>query len=102
MSASGVVDSDPVSPPVVEVSQFAFAISDGKSEPTRDKRRRQVVEYVVGWLDGVEIVDEWQDELSRWVVVAVPAPVSPVAAQDFARSSPHYVPGSFAVDRWAR
>jgi hypothetical protein len=79
--------------------RFAFRIWDGQSNKTQAKRRKEVFAYVDEWLDSAEIVDEWPDGKTRWLVVALGAEVSVAMAERFAKACPLYVRASFAVDR---
>ena len=79
--------------------RFAFRVWDGQSNKTQAKRRKEVFSYVDEWLDSAEIVDEWPDGKTRWLVVALGAEVSEGMAERFATACPFYVRGSFAVDR---
>lgn len=81
-------------------SRFAFAIADGVENKVRAKRRLAVVDYVLIWRENTAIVDEWEDGNNRWLVVEVAPKVGAEAAKKFATDCPHYVRGSFAVDRW--
>ena len=79
--------------------RFAFATLDADRISTTEKRRRAVVGHVTGWLDLVDIVDEWSEDDRRWLVIETPSPVTVKAAESFATACPHYVAGTFAVDR---
>lgn len=79
--------------------RFAFAVANGKAPGTTEKRRRAVAEYVVDWLGSAEIVDEWEDAETRWLVVQMAAPIAEPTAERFAKACPYYVPRTFSRDR---
>lgn len=93
----GSVPGDKPAEPTLH--RFAFAVSDKGSQKLRDKNRREVAEYVVGWLGSARIVDEWEDGWKRWLSVRVATPISRAMAKRFALACPRYVRGSFAPDR---
>jgi len=78
--------------------RFAFRMWDGQSNKTQAKRRKEVFAYVDEWLDSAEIVDEWPDGQTRWLVVSMGAEVSVAMAERFAKACPFYVRASFAVE----
>jgi hypothetical protein len=79
--------------------RFAFAVVDCGSKSRQNTRRRAVFEYVDGWLESGTIVDEWPEDSRRWLVVDVATAVPLEMAQRFAEACPHFVRGSFRVDR---
>lgn len=82
--------------------RFAFAIDESCRIADREKRRRTVVDRVLGWVEFADVVDEWVEETRRWVSIELPAPVTVEAAEDFCGECPYIVRGSFAVERMAR
>ena len=64
----------------------------------REKRRREVADYVLGWLQCADIVDEVDQEKHRVVIVEVWCGVRPEKAESFCSACPHYVAGSFGFD----
>lgn len=89
-----------VTPDARTCRRFAFAVDDGASDRVRKRRRRALAEYVLDFRDGSTIVDDWQDERGLWIVAEVTPAVRVDACEHFARMAPHFVPGTFAVDRW--
>ena len=79
--------------------RFAFAVSDTGDDQRREKRRREVAEYVVGWLESARIIDEWEDDDQRWLSVGLSLAVRQSMARRFSVSCPWYVRGSFSPDR---
>ena len=88
----------PTPDPVHRLRRFAFRVADGLSNKAKANRRREVFSYVDDWLDSAEIVDEWADGDTRWLVVALRAEISFAMAERFATWCPHYIAGSFEPD----
>lgn len=88
-----------VETPGATCTRFAFAIDEGRRNDERKNRRRAAVEYLLELLDLADVVDEWSDGSSRWIVVEVEGTIATPAARQIARDCPRYVPRSFAVDR---
>lgn len=81
-----------------KLRRFRFAIADGATSRTQEKRRREVADYVLGWLECGDIIGEEPDGKKRWLVVSVWCGVAPELAERFAGECPHYVRGTFAAD----
>ena len=94
----GNATKTPTPDPVQRLRRFAFRVADGLSNKAKANRRREVFLYVDDWLDSAEIVDEWGDENTRWLVVALRAEISVAMAERFATWCPHYIAGSFEPD----
>ena len=82
--------------PPPSIRRFRFVCAAGYSEKVRERRRRAVAEHLAGWMP-LRVIDE-HIEGSRWYLwVEMLRPVTRVAATDFARECPGYVPRSFKV-----
>jgi hypothetical protein len=86
-------------PVVGTCSRFAFAIDEGRRADDRNKRRREVVEYLLERFESAEVVDEWDDDGERWLSVEIPTPISTRAVAGVLSECPRYIRRSFAVDR---
>ena len=81
-----------------KIRRFEFAISEGSRGQFQEKRRREVADYVLGWLECADIVDEVAKGTHRVLIVEVWCGVDPEKAKSFCHESPHYVAGSFRFD----
>jgi hypothetical protein len=88
----------PETPPDATCRRFAFAIGQSVRIAERKSRRRAAVAHLFSYVDFFDVVDEWDDDGSLWVVVD-PADAMPVSlARMVAEETTGYVRGSFRVD----
>jgi hypothetical protein len=81
-----------------KIRRFEFAIDEGSRKQAHEKKRREVADYVLGWLECADIVDEVAQEDRRVLIVEVWCGVQAEKAESFCSACPHYVAGSFGFD----
>ena len=79
--------------------RFAFAITQGRSKSEQLARRRAAILHLFSYLDVFDVVDEWEEESTAWVVVEPVDGISVDLARLLSEETPRYLRGSFQVDR---
>ena len=81
-----------------KIRRFEFTIDEGSRKQVHEKKRREVADYVLGWLQCADIVDEVAQADRRVLIVEVWCGVQANKAESICSACPHYVAGSFGFD----
>jgi len=84
-----------VADPPVAGRRFRFQVRRGDRD-TAKRRRLEVADHVASWVP-LRIIDEHEQAGRVWLWLEADRLVSLVAATDFAKQCPGYVPGSFVM-----